>query len=51
MSLLTAAIVKNSQNLAATYFIFLKKTSYTTLERLSIPNLDLSEKIGKTIIK
>ena len=51
MSLLTAAIVKNGHNMAATYFIFLKSMSYTTLERLSIPNLDLSEKIGKTIIK
>ena len=51
MSLLTVAIVKNSHNLAAIYFVFLKGTSYTTLERLSIPNLDLSEKIGKTVIK
>ena len=43
MSLLTASIVKNSPILAGIYFIFLKKTSYAKLKRLSIPNLDLSE--------
>ena len=46
MSLLTAVIVKNSQILAGIYLNFLlkKNRSYTKIERLSIPNLDISEK-------
>ena len=51
MSLLVALIGENSHGLAEIYFIFLKKTSCTKLERLSMPNLDLSEKIGKVLIR
>ena len=51
MSLLTAIIVENSHILAAIYYIFLKKMSQTKFERLSIPNLDLNEKIEKVFIK
>ena len=50
MFLLTALIVKNSLILAGFYFIFLKP-SWTKLESLWIPNLDLSEKIGKVVIE
>ena len=49
MSLLTAFIVKNSHILAGIYFIFLKIV-LDQAERLSIPNLDLIEKIGKVVI-
>ena len=50
MSLLTALIAKNP------YFgwnlLYLsKETSYTKLERFSIPNLDLNEKIREVVIK
>ena len=45
MSLLTASTVKNSHVLAGVYFIF-QETSKTKLQMLSIPNLELSEKIG-----
>ena len=48
--LLTAPIVENSHILAKIYFTFLK-TSLTKLKSPSIPNLDLSEKIGKAVIK
>ena len=51
MSLLTALIVKSSHILAAISFKFLKKTSYTKIERLSIPDMDLSAKIGEVVIK
>ena len=51
MSLLTALIVKSSHILAAISFKFLKKTSYTKIERLSIPDMDLSAKIGEVAIK
>ena len=53
MSLLTAVIVKSSQILAGIYLkFFLKNKFYTKIERLSIPNLDISEKkIGKVVIK
>ena len=51
MSLLTALIVKNSHILAGMYFIFLKTCPRPNLKRLSIQNLDLSEKIGKVVIK
>ena len=51
MSLLTALIVENSYILAGIYFIFPKKTPKTKLEELSIPNLDLSGKIEKVVIK
>ena len=50
MSLLTALIVKNSNILAGIYFIFPKKTLQTKLERLSIPNLELIEKIRKVVL-
>ena len=43
MSLLTAAIVKNSHTLAGIYFIFLK----TRLK----PNMNVSKKIGKVVVK
>ena len=45
MSLLRPLIVKNSHILDGIYFIFLKKTSYIKLERFSIANLDMREKI------
>ena len=51
MALLTTLIVKNRNILVGNYFIFLKKTTQTKLERLLIPSLDLSEKIGKVVIK
>ena len=51
MSLLTVLLVKNSQILAGMYFIFLKNCPRPNLERLSMQNLDLSEKIGKVVIK
>ena len=41
----------NNFILAGIHFIFLKKRSKTKLEKLSIPNLDLNEKIGKVVIK
>ena len=41
MFLLTAPIIKNSHILAGIYFIFLK----------NVLDLDLSEKIGKVVIK
>ena len=50
MFLLTALIVKNSHVLAGIYFIFLK-TLWTKLKSRSIPILDLTEKIGKVVIK
>ena len=46
-----AFYVKNSHILAGIYLIFLKKTSETKLERLSIPKIDLTEKLGKVVIK
>ena len=48
MFLLTASIVKNRHMLAEIYFIFLKNILD---QSLLIPNLDLSEKIGKVVIK
>ena len=50
MSLLTALIVKIGLFWVEFNF-FLKKTSWTKLERLSIPNFDFSEKIEKVVIK
>ena len=50
MFLLTAPIVKNSHILTGIYFIFLKNV-LDQLKSLLIPNLDLSEKIGKVVIK
>ena len=50
MSLLKALILKNSHILAAIFFTF-KKSSWIKLERFSVPNLDLTEKIGKLVIK
>ena len=48
MSLLTALIVKNS-HINVPYLS--KRASYTKFEKLLIPNLDLSENIGKVVIK
>ena len=50
MFLLTTLIVKTSHFwMEFTYF---SKTMFKTkLERLSIPNVDLSEKIGRVVIK
>ena len=50
LSLLTALIAKNNI-LAGIFFYLSKKASQTKLEKHSIPNLDLSEKIGKAVIK
>ena len=50
MPLLTAPIVKSGHVLAGIYFMFLKP-SWTKLESLSIPNLDLSERVGRVVIK
>ena len=50
ISLLAAQIVKNNHILAGIYFIFLKKTSQTKIESLSVPNLDLSESVRFTEI-
>ena len=47
---LTAPVVKNSHIFAGIYFIF-KKTAWTKLKSLSIPNLDLGEKISKVVTK
>ena len=41
--------VKNDQSLAGIHFS--NRTSQIKLESLSIPNLDLSEKIRKVVIK
>ena len=49
MLLLKAPIVKNHLTLAGFYFIFLKKHTRKNLKRLSIPNLDFSEKIAKIV--
>ena len=48
--LVTAPIVKNSHILTGIYFIFLKNV-LDQLKSLLIPNLDLSEKIDKVVIK
>ena len=48
MSLLTVLIVQNNHILTGIYLIFLKNV-LAKLERLSIPNLDLSGKIGKVV--
>ena len=50
MSLLTTEIVKNGHVLAGIYFIFLKIVIDKTWKFFNT-NLDLSEKIGKVIIK
>ena len=51
MSLLTVIIVMNrKQRYYSWNLLYLsKKPSWTNLERVSIPNLDLSEKIGKIV--
>ena len=49
MSLLTALIVKNTSNFGLNLLYFFKKTCYTKLERLSIQNLDLIERSGKSL--
>ena len=46
MSILTAQNVRNSHTLAGKYFVFLKKVLNKT--SLSIPNLDLTEKIEES---
>ena len=51
MSLLTAPVFKNSNFLAKISFISLRKGLKSNFQRLSIPNVDLSEKIGKVVIK
>ena len=48
MSLLIVPIVKSSHKLAEIYFNFLKKKKF---ERLSMPKLDPSEKIGNVVMK
>ena len=48
MSLLTAPIVKNNHIFAGNYFIFQKKWHEPNL---LVPNLDISEKNRKTVIK
>ena len=48
---LTALIIKNSYILVPMCSVFLKKTSQVKLETLSIVNVDLSENIGKVVIK
>ena len=50
MSLLKAPVVKNSDILAAMYFIFVKNV-LEQLASLSIPKLDLTGKIRKEVIK
>ena len=50
MPLLTALIIKNNHILAGIYCVSLKN-DLEKPERLSTPNLDLSEKMGKKIIK
>ena len=47
MSLLTTLIVEDRHIL----FYRSRKASYSKLERLSIPNLDHTEKIGNVVIK
>ena len=51
MFLSTVLNDKNSHTLARIYLIFLKNSSQTKLERLSMQNKDLSENIGKVVIK
>ena len=51
MFFLAVLIVKNGPILVGIYFIFLKKTPNTKLEKISIPNSDLRYKIGKVVIK
>ena len=50
VSSLEALIVKSSHILAGFYFIFLKIVLEQTLKAFNT-NLDLSEKIGKVVIK
>ena len=50
MPLLAALIVKNSHILSGIYFIFLKNVLEQMWKAFNIPNLDLSEKIGKVVI-
>ena len=50
VSLLTTLIVK-SPHISAVNQLFIKKTSSTKLERISISSLDISEKVGKVAIK
>ena len=51
MALLTNVNVKSSHILAGITFIFLTILSKIKLEGRSIPNLELSEKSGKVVIK
>ena len=57
MYLLTALIVKNSHILAGIYVIFLRKRprpslkSFQYIEKISIPNLGLSEGVGEVVIE
>ena len=49
MFLLTAPVVENSHTYAGIYIIFLKQ--YPKLKKLSIPNLDINEKIRTVVLK
>ena len=49
LSLMRVPVVKNSHILAGTYFIIVKERPRPN--NLAIPNLDLSEKIEKEVIK
>ena len=51
MFLLTAPIVKSTHYVGWNLLYLSLKTSNTKLESHSIPNLDLSEKSGKAVIK
>ena len=46
MFLFKATIVKNSHILTGIYFIFLKKTSWTKLESLAIPNFQVRQNLA-----
>ena len=51
MSSLTAPVFENSDFVAEIYFIFLKTRPKSNFKCFQCPNLDLSEKIGKVVIK
>ena len=51
MSLLTAPIAKKIAIFSLEFTLTLDKTPQIKLARFSIPNLDLSEKIGKEDVK
>ena len=51
MSLFTALIVKKQSYFGGNLPYLSKQTSYIKLKRVSIPNLDICEKIKKIVIK